>query len=324
MKNSYDVIIIGAGPAGMACSIILAQNGKKCLLLERKKDTTGKVCGDGLTSRCVNTLKYIGVDIDELFGLGAKKILYNITFYDCETYKKRFVEDRYNKDFSIGISRDIFDTFLCENAKKLGVDILFGINVDKIERINNEIIINGLYEAKTYVNAEGVIGALKRGKFDLPVGISSRIVGRGNVKDECFYFFRQSVYGDGYAWMFPVAENIWNVGCWSHRYKKDIKHLYFEFENVIKNDYVVYEFYDRKPQGALLGIGNSVVGNDIYVGDAALLTDSYSGEGISFAIESGINKAMTILGKEQILFPDKSVVGLSDQGMEKYDFREKY
>lgn len=86
MRKKYDAIIVGAGPAGLSCSITLSKLGKRCLVLERKKDNKGKVCGDGITSRCLTALEYIDIDVQKLLDAGGKRILYNITFYDDKTY----------------------------------------------------------------------------------------------------------------------------------------------------------------------------------------------------------------------------------------------
>ena len=326
MRKKYDAIIVGAGPAGLSCSITLSKLGKRCLVLERKKENKGKVCGDGITSRCLTALEYLDIDIQKLLDAGGKKIVYNITFYDDKTYKKKFRDDMGYRDFSIGVSRDVFDEILYLKAKEIGVDIVFDTLVNRIEyKSDKQIILNDDYETEIYINASGVLGVDERLRRNLPVGISSRIVGEGTLKDESFYFFRNSKYGDGYAWVFPVGHNIWNIGCWSLSNRREIKSLYEEFENEIRQKYIDYEHYERKPQGALLGVGNysDRALSDNCIGDAALLVDQYSGEGIALAIESGINLAFRLVKKEPILFPNKTVVFLTEEGMEQYEYRTK-
>ena len=45
----YDVIIIGAGPAGLACATKLSQNGINTLVIERNSEIGPKVCAGGIT-----------------------------------------------------------------------------------------------------------------------------------------------------------------------------------------------------------------------------------------------------------------------------------
>ena len=49
--EKYDVVIIGAGPAGLKCAEILAKNNKKVLVLEKNKNIGKKVCAGGLTMK---------------------------------------------------------------------------------------------------------------------------------------------------------------------------------------------------------------------------------------------------------------------------------
>ena len=322
---TYDVIIVGCGPAGMACAISLADYGKKCMIVERKKELDNIVCGDGLTGHCIKVLTELNIHAQDLLSLGGKKLLHNICTTDREVYKKRFVEDGYSFDYSIGLSRDIFDNHLLHVAQSKGVQVVFGCEVKSIQKQGRQYLINGHYRCNDYVIATGAGKDPADGNKTMkkkPVGVSSRIIGAGRIKDENLYFFRLSVYGDGYSWIFPVGDNKWNIGVWSSNYQHKVAQLYREFEEYVKSNFVHFEGYDRCPKGAVLGCGAPESGKGYHViGDAANLVDSYSGEGISFAIESGIKKAKEIALHEpfQQTFHLKPV--LTGEGMEHYHYR---
>src|SRR5210317_1367864 len=47
--QSFSVVIVGAGPGGLACARLLAEHGLDVLVLERKNVVGPKVCGGGIT-----------------------------------------------------------------------------------------------------------------------------------------------------------------------------------------------------------------------------------------------------------------------------------
>ena len=58
--ETADVIVVGAGPAGAAAALRLAQAGLDVLVLEKARFPREKVCGDGLTPRAVKALTGMG------------------------------------------------------------------------------------------------------------------------------------------------------------------------------------------------------------------------------------------------------------------------
>ncbi len=51
MKDKYDVVIIGAGPAGLSCAKPLQKSGKSILLVEKNDKIGPKICAGGLTTK---------------------------------------------------------------------------------------------------------------------------------------------------------------------------------------------------------------------------------------------------------------------------------
>ena len=54
----YDVVIVGAGPAGAVLAYLLAKAGAEVLLLEKKFFPRYKPCGGGLTQRAIDSLPF--------------------------------------------------------------------------------------------------------------------------------------------------------------------------------------------------------------------------------------------------------------------------
>ncbi|HJS02000.1 MAG TPA: FAD-dependent oxidoreductase, partial [Variovorax sp.] len=64
----FEVLVVGAGPAGSACAQTLARAGVDVLLVDRQDFPREKVCGDGLTPRAVKTLVDLGIDTTDANG----------------------------------------------------------------------------------------------------------------------------------------------------------------------------------------------------------------------------------------------------------------
>lgn len=59
--DSCDVLVIGAGPAGAACALVLAQAGRRVMLVDAQAFPRDKVCGDGLVPDTHAALRRLGV-----------------------------------------------------------------------------------------------------------------------------------------------------------------------------------------------------------------------------------------------------------------------
>lgn len=57
----YDAVIVGAGPAGASAAYYLAKDGKKVLLLDKKKFPRDKICGDAVCKTGIEILQEMGV-----------------------------------------------------------------------------------------------------------------------------------------------------------------------------------------------------------------------------------------------------------------------
>ena len=56
-----DLIVIGGGPSGLSAAILAAQQGLSTLVIEQKKGTIDKACGEGLMPAAVDTLQKMHV-----------------------------------------------------------------------------------------------------------------------------------------------------------------------------------------------------------------------------------------------------------------------
>ncbi|MBR2738347.1 MAG: NAD(P)/FAD-dependent oxidoreductase [Lachnospiraceae bacterium] len=292
---TYDAVIIGAGPAGLACAIELSKKHVSCLVLEAESDVTGTVCGDGVSAASIGLLKDLGIDAERL---GGKKVYFKKEYRDDRITKRSFSE-LFGISYELGLSRDILNRSLLETALGHDVPVRFDTLCRGIEKdAGGMYVIDGRYRCRFPVLACGVQGGIRFGLLEaqgLPAGISARVAGDCALEDDAFHYFFSDEYGDRYAWAFPVGDHLWNIGVWNTDRKKDLKRLYDEAEQRFFGPGPVV--YDRKPLGRIVGAGTlkkPALPGIFVIGDCALKVDPVSGEGIRAALEDGIRTAAEI------------------------------
>jgi flavin-dependent dehydrogenase len=307
-KNRFDVFIVGAGPAGLICGRTLALYGKRCLILEIKSNLYGKVCGDGISSKCVQVLKQLDISPDLLISVGGHPIHYNISLYQGMIIKQKYEESKTYAGYSIGISRDILADILLDLAIQAGCEICFNTDGKEIRHTDHGYVIANAW-AQDIIIATGAAttyeiyrptGTGNHIMKYLPVGISSRIVAYTDLSDDAFYFLFGPDYTGGYAWAFPLGNHLWNIGTWSNLKADNLRARYNAFvKSFIEPNFKILA-YDRVARGAVIGALPSVMkitANNKCIGDCALTADFMSGEGISYAMLSGYEKAVHLLHK---------------------------
>ena len=159
--KSFDVVIIGAGLAGLQCAKLLAQKGAKTLLVDRKTDLGKGVHTTGIFVR--KTLE----DFDFPDGTLGKPIR-NVTLYSPKLKQIRLESEK--DEFRVGKMSLIYDELL-QDAVADGVRFARGTSYRGIEVTNGETIIKlekrgESYEVKTKVLI-GADGANSRVAKDL-------------------------------------------------------------------------------------------------------------------------------------------------------------
>src|SRR5690349_8389511 len=60
--QTFDVAVVGAGPAGSAAALAATRDGARVLLLDRAEFPRDKACGDGIAPHALDVLRALGVD----------------------------------------------------------------------------------------------------------------------------------------------------------------------------------------------------------------------------------------------------------------------
>ena len=130
----FEVIVVGAGPAGSTAAILLAQKGRKVLLLDSQSFPREKVCGDGIPPGTMQILYDLGlrdkINPAEFYPINGMRFMTPGGQILDTSFKSKT-----NNDFYI-VPRLKFDYLLQQHAIKSGAKF-------REARVNNVLWENG-------------------------------------------------------------------------------------------------------------------------------------------------------------------------------------
>ena len=123
MTTRFDAAVIGAGPAGSSAAAILAQAGRRVLLLEKDRFPRPKVCGEFLSGDAMASLDRLGVR-ERVEGAGPERIVRG----SIHPPRGRGIDFELPLS-ALGISRYFLDDLLARRAAEAGAQVRFGARV---------------------------------------------------------------------------------------------------------------------------------------------------------------------------------------------------
>jgi len=313
MPENYDVIIVGAGPAGSATAYFLARGGLRVALLDKFDFPRDKTCGDGLTPRAIKVLDEIGI-LSQVEQRAQCCATITIRYSDEVTYR---LELSHLKDLPQNIlvlPRLTLDNLLLEHAIAAGAEFIPHTKVASLSHNPNEDInieINDGQSLKSHliIIATGSNSTLLRQhgllKKTPPINLAARTYFE-NVEDldDTIVLFFDGVRFPGYGWVFPTGPGKANIGCgvFFDSPEPQPSHLRHLIQN---HPYLSRILRNARQVGPIRGyplrtdFSPSHSGNDwaLVVGEAAGLVNPLSGEGIDYALESAQLAAEAILSE---------------------------
>src|SRR5689334_10604461 len=126
---TYDVAIVGAGPAGACCASFCCSAGLRVLLLERETFPREKVCGDCLNPACWPVLRRLELE-DKVRALPHGRL----DRVDFIAINGRSVCIDLPPGAEIAVKRSLFDQLLLERARQLAADVREGATVTQVKQ----------------------------------------------------------------------------------------------------------------------------------------------------------------------------------------------
>jgi len=203
--DQFEVLIVGAGPAGSFAAERLAQGGARVALFDGRPEGEPKACGGGVTAKALKAwphlLGAVGRTVDEL---------------EMYSPSGKHLHMKLDEPFAI-YSRVAFDSYLRERARLAGAEVVFTkITSRGIKRTANGWTLrdrNGAeWSGKMLVGADGANSAIAK-KLAGPLHASDMEVAFGYraplpKKGEAPTVIAFLPGWVGYAWAFPRLDHI--------------------------------------------------------------------------------------------------------------------
>ena len=309
---TYDVAVVGAGPAGCSAAMTLCKRGYIVALLDRASFPRDKTCGEFLNPGACRLLS-------EVFGLGFPELIdaggMPVSKITLELQRRPLeipILDKYGA-LSPGVSlqRMVFDHLLISKCEAAGVHVLQKHNVQLVERGFDSIYLTGKHcgepftiGAKLVLAADGTHSLVARRE-----GLV-RPIARLNAIGVVFHFenVAQSESNNG-VWMFPAIGDRMLFGSSRQAGRSAILSgaIPTSFARSIASDAkgFAHRFIAQHPKLQTVVHDSTITrvttapcfghtltrcfaDRMLFLGDAACFIDPFSGEGIHHALESGV------------------------------------
>ena len=281
MRNRYDVIIIGAGPAGLMAAEELRRHEKSVLVVEKNSTIGPKVCAGALNTRITE----LGFSLD----IASKKFSSIHAYINDKRYSAILP-----RVFLMSIDREKFGQYQFGRVSRLGIDIEIGTTIRKITP--RTVLVNEKeIRYKHLIGADGSTSVTRKylGLKTEKYGVTYQYK-IPEVYEDFRIFFDARNFGTGVGWLVPhIDYSLVGIGrsiietrntnlkqqCCEWCGEKGIDLSSARPESwPINFDYRGWQF-----------------GNIFLVGDAAGFTSGLTGEGIYSALVSGREAARKII-----------------------------
>lgn len=280
--STYDVCVIGAGPAGCSAAYQLSQNGLSVLMIDKSEFPRLKPCAGGITIKSIEALPYAITPV-------IKRICRNIVIGNGQTKKTLF---RSKSPLCAMTIRSEFDAFCLQKTIERGAAFEVHSKIVSIETTGQHIEIKtsrSVIFAKYLLGADGVHSTVRKltnvfSDLKKATAVEGKVyLSESQMPDLEIDF---GYVKNGYGWIFPKHDHV-NIGLYSYSPHEKLGRS--RLEEYAKAKFPEYNLTEI--EGFQMGINTQKYipksPNIFLIGDAAGLVDSLLGEGIFNALKSG-------------------------------------
>jgi len=311
VTETRDVVIVGAGPAGIAAALALHAAGRTVLVIDKARFPRDKCCGDGLTTLAVRELELLGFSPERLTGWKA----IDGAWIRSPSGREVHVPLEGPGTYAAVAPRLEFDHALVDMARRRGVEVRDGhraIGPIDDEGDGGDKITIGIegpagesrITARYVIAADGMWSPIRSQLGLTPAGYRGEwhafrqyVSGVEGTAAERLHVWFDADLLPGYAWSFPLPGGRANLGFGIRRdaglSTGEMGRLW---RDLIARPHIVEALgpnatlegrHSAWPIPARIDTMALCDGRVLFVGDAAAATDVLTGEGIGQALLSG-------------------------------------
>ncbi|MFJ6195188.1 geranylgeranyl reductase family protein [Micromonospora sp. NPDC092111] len=286
VAEEFDVIVVGAGPAGSAAALAARRAGAGVLLLDRADFPRDKACGDGIAAHALDVLAGLGVT-DAVAGYPPLPAL-RLVGPGGGAVARALPRPAYT------VPRQVFDARLVAAAVGAGAELRRHA-VRRIEVRADRVVLDGELSARAVVGADGAGSVVRRllghppnPDRHLALAIRGYAPARPGPPEQLIV--TSAARWPAYAWSFPIGDGRANVG----------------YGEVLRGEPLTRVHLLDRLAALLPGTDPAAVtglrahhlplstrrpapgrGRTVLAGDALSLINPFTGEGIFYALLSG-------------------------------------
>jgi geranylgeranyl reductase family protein len=317
-----DVLIVGAGPSGIAAALTLRANNFDVIVIDKAIFPRDKCCGDGLTTGALRILDELGFDPQTVPNW---TVCSDVWLRSPSGTEMQFALPTKGQ-FAAIAPRIELDHALVHLARSKNIRVLEGhefvsVREQTSDHITIDISSNDKCEtvqSKFLIASDGMWSPVRKslgmstpgylGEWHAFRQYANNVT--GSAKDRLHVWFDKDLL-PGYAWSLPLQNGRVNIGFgilrggkYSVQQMKDLWPNLLARKHIAKalgSDVVMEDRHTAWPIPARVTSAPLSSGRVLFIGDAACVTDSLTGEGIGQALLSGQLSAQAIvagLGRE--------------------------